>query len=57
MHNYDGFVVLALLAILVAWGIGKIRKRVNMRTDRKIYAGIIVIFVIVALALWATHRG
>lgn len=56
MHNYDGFVVLALLAILCAWGIGKVRKRVNMRTDRKVYAGIIVVFVIVALALWATHR-
>ena len=56
MHNYDGFVVLALLAILLAWGIGKIRKRVNMRTDRRIYAGIIVVFAIVALALWATHR-
>jgi hypothetical protein len=57
VHNYDGFIVLALLAILVAWGIGKIRKRVNMRTDRKIYTGIIVVFAIVALALWATHRG
>lgn len=56
MHNYDGFVVLALLAILVAWGIGKIRKRVNMRTDRKVYTGIIVVFVIVALALWVTNR-
>lgn len=56
MHNYDGFVVLAVLAILLAWGIGKIRKRVNMRTDRKVYTGIIVVFAIVALALWATHR-
>lgn len=56
MHNYDGFVVLAVLAIVLAWGIGKIRKRVNMRTDRRVYAGIIVVFVIVALALWATRH-
>ena len=56
MHHYDGFVVLAVLAILVAWGIGKIRKRVNMRTDRRVYAGVIVVFVIVALALWVTNR-
>jgi len=54
VHNYDGLVVLALLAVLVAWGIGKGRKRFKMSNSRSLYTGIIVVFVIVALALWAS---
>lgn len=51
----SGFIELAVIAVLVAWLGGKIRKRFNMATGRSFYRAVIVIFVLVALALWATR--
>lgn len=50
-----GLIELAVVAILIAWLIGKVRKRFNMKTDRHVYTAIIIVVVLVALALWATH--
>lgn len=53
----EGLIVLLLLALIVAWAVGRTRRRVGFATRGSTYTGVIVIFVLVVLALYASSRG
>lgn len=55
--DVDGLIVLLLLALVVAWAVGRTRRRVGFATRGRTYVAAMVIFVLVVLALYATSQG
>ena len=51
---YDGYIVLALLAVLLAFGLSRMGKRVRLPFS---LTGAIVVFILVVLMLWAVGQG
>ncbi|MEU9833638.1 hypothetical protein AB0D67_19135 [Streptosporangium sp. NPDC048047] len=47
----SGLILLIFLAFLFAWGLNRVRRA--LRLGPVGYAGIVIVFVLVALALWA----
>lgn len=47
-----GFILLVVLAFLCAWLITKVGQKVRVNISNKRMVGIMVVFIIVALALW-----
>lgn len=52
----DGFIVLGLLAVLFAFVAGRLRRRVGMPVNSRVYIGLITGFAIVVLVLWAARH-
>jgi hypothetical protein len=53
----SGVVTLALLAILVAFIVSRIAKRIGLGMSRDRVIGLMVVFVIVALMMWGQHQA
>ncbi|GAA4634096.1 hypothetical protein GCM10023196_074270 [Actinoallomurus vinaceus] len=53
----SGVVTLALLAILLAFVVSRVAKRVGLGMSRDRVIGLMVVFVIVALMMWTQHQG
>ncbi len=51
-----GLILLALLAVLVAYFWTRLRRRAGLGVTGRHWTAAIVIFAIVVLALWATSR-
>lgn len=51
---YDGYIILALLAILLAFGLSRMGRRVRLPFS---ITGAIVVFILVVLMLWAVGQG
>lgn len=51
---YDGYIILALLAVLLAFGLSRMGRKVRLPFT---LTGAIVVFVIVVLMLWAVGQG
>jgi O-antigen ligase len=51
---YSGIISLAVMAALCAFGLGWVLRRMGVAVSRNTYVGTMVIFVIVALALWGS---
>jgi hypothetical protein len=49
---YTGIISLAVMAGLCAFGLGWVLRRMGVAVTRNTYVGTMVVFVIVALALW-----
>jgi hypothetical protein len=49
----SGLILLALLAVLVAWFVTRMRRRAGLGVTGRHWAAAIVIFALVVLALWA----
>ncbi|MET9065483.1 hypothetical protein ACWDR1_26180 [Streptosporangium sandarakinum] len=47
----SGLILLIFLAILFAWGLNRVRRA--LRLGPVGYAGIVIVFILVVLALWA----
>jgi phage-related holin len=47
-----GFILLIVIAFLAAWLVNKVGKRVRVNMSNKRIVGFVVVFIIVALALW-----
>jgi len=47
-----GFILLVVVAVLAAWLVNKVGSRVRMNMSNKRMVGFVVVFIIVALALW-----
>jgi hypothetical protein len=52
-----GFILLVVIAVLAAWLVNKVGKRVRVNMSNKRIVGFVIIFVIVALALWGQKGG
>ncbi|HUZ38250.1 MAG TPA: hypothetical protein VMV17_18155 [Streptosporangiaceae bacterium] len=52
-----GLILLAFLAILVAFGWARFRRRLGMPTTSRSWLTVIAVFILVVLAMWAytTH--
>ncbi|WP_326819837.1 hypothetical protein OHA77_16020 [Streptosporangium sp. NBC_01639] len=46
----SGLILLIFLALLFAWGLNRVRRA--LRLGPVAYAGVVVVFVLVMLALW-----
>lgn len=53
----DGLIVLLLLALIVAWVVGRTRRRAGLGTAGRTYAAAMVIFALIVLLLYATSQG
>ncbi|GAB3987511.1 hypothetical protein GCM10029978_106610 [Actinoallomurus acanthiterrae] len=53
----SGVVTLALLAILVAFIVSRVAKRIGLGMSRDRVIGLMVVFVIVALMMWGQHQA
>ncbi|GAA4609149.1 hypothetical protein GCM10023195_36600 [Actinoallomurus liliacearum] len=53
----SGVVTLALLAILVAFIVSRVAKKVGLGMSRDRVIGLIVVFVIVVLMVWGQKTG
>jgi len=51
-----GLILLAFLAILVAFFVTRMRRRLGLGVTGKTWAVIIAVFVIVVLSLWASSQ-
>lgn len=49
---YSGIISLAVMAALCAFAVGWVLRRMGVAVNRNTYVGTMVVFVIVALALW-----
>jgi fumarate reductase subunit D len=54
-----GLILLVFLALLVAFGWSRLRRRAGMGNTAKSWLTVMAVFIIAVLALWAysTHRG
>ena len=53
----SGLILLILIGALVAWGYTRLRGKMKLSVSGKNWIAPIVIVVIVALMLWASHNG
>ncbi|HXO23982.1 MAG TPA: hypothetical protein VN870_05345 [Streptosporangiaceae bacterium] len=53
----SGFILLILIGILVAFGYTRLRGKMKLSVSGKNWIAPIVIVVIIALMLWASHNG
>lgn len=53
----DGLIVLLLLALIVAWTVGRVRRGAGLRTGGNTYVAAMVVFALVVLMLYATSQG
>ena len=53
----SGFVLLILIGVLVAFGYTRLRGKMKLSISGKNWVAPIVIVVIIALMLWASHNG
>ena len=52
-----GLILLLLIGVLVAYGYTRLRGKMKLSVSGKNWIGPIVIVVVVALMLWASHSG
>jgi hypothetical protein len=57
MYNYSGLILLLFLAVIVAIFFTKARGKLKLPVSGKHWRGAIIVFVLVALALYAAHHG
>jgi fumarate reductase subunit D len=53
----SGLVLLILIGALVAFGYTRLRGKMKLNVSAKNWIGPIIIVVVVALMLWASHSG
>ena len=53
----SGFILLAFLAVLVAYFWNRFRRRAGLTVSGRTWAGVIVVFVLLVLMLWAAGNG
>ena len=53
----SGFVLLILIGVIVAFGYTRLRGKMKLSISGKNWVAPIVIVVIIALMLWASHNG
>ncbi|HEV2373643.1 MAG TPA: hypothetical protein VGS19_15900 [Streptosporangiaceae bacterium] len=54
----EGLILLGFIAVLIAFGMQRFRRRMGLPTPGAVWATIIAVVVLVVLAMWAysTHR-
>lgn len=52
-----GLILLAFLALLVAFFYNRFRGKMNLRVSGRTWAGAIVVFVVLVLVLWTSSHG
>ncbi|HXL89106.1 MAG TPA: hypothetical protein VN969_09005 [Streptosporangiaceae bacterium] len=57
MYNYSGLILLVFLALIVAFFFTKARGKLKLPVGSKHWTGAIIVFVLVILMLWASHRS
>jgi hypothetical protein len=56
MYNYSGLILLVFIAIIVAFFFTRARGKLKLPVTGKHWRGAIIVFVIIVLMLWASHR-
>ena len=52
-----GLILLVFLGVIVAFGWTRIRGKMKLGVSGKTWTGVIVVFVLVVLAMYASHNG
>jgi hypothetical protein len=56
MYNYSGLILLVFIAIIVAFFFTRARGKLKLPVTGKHWRGAIIVFVIIVLMLWASHK-